>query len=227
TSSAAASSAITAALARPSTGGAVTCTVSAPSSRQPPITAREARGCTRTRSRRASSARVAGIGLVGGRLAREQAGVAIEHPSGLPHGRGGHALGAHGVSADPTLFGARGLDRLLAGQFRLAQDQLGLAARVVLHLLDEALRGDERLLKRPLPLGDATRALLLRGDLLLQQRRLLEHGLIVFGHVVEECVDLLRVVALEHLRRELLLANVVRGDAHRGLPPYPRLYASW
>src|SRR2546426_10844081 len=71
------------------------------------------------------------------------------------------------------------------------------------------------------------RALLLGRNLLLEQRRLLEQRLVVLGHVVEEGVDLLGVVALEHLRRELLLSDVVWGDAHRGLPPYPRLPASW
>src|SRR5439155_54343 len=101
TPSAVASSAPTAALARPSTGGAVTRTVSVPSSPHVPIAARDARGCTRTRSSPSSG----------------RAGIRV--------------------------------------------------------------------------------------------------------------VDRLGVVALEHLRRELLLSDVVWGDAHRGLPPYPRLPASW
>src|SRR5262249_60341762 len=152
--SAGARSAPPAAFARPSTGGAVTCTVSVPSSRQPPIAAREARGCTRTRSKCAPSARVVGIGLVGGRLAREQAVITIEHRSELFDQLTPHALEPDDVRADPALFGAGGLDRLLAVELRLAQDQLGLAARVVLHLLHEPLGRDQRFLQRALPLAD-------------------------------------------------------------------------
>src|SRR5213594_1273048 len=89
--------------------------------------------------------------------------------------------------------------------------------RAALPLLAQALGRDQRFLQGALALGDAARALLLGRDLLLEQRRLLEQRLVVLGHVVEEGVDLLGVVALEHLRRELLLSDVVWGDAHRGL----------
>ena len=47
---------------------------------------------------------------------------------------------------------------------------------------------------------------------------LLEERLVVLGHVFEEGVDLLGVGATEHPDRELLLADVVRTDAHRKPP---------
>src|SRR5919108_138048 len=92
-----------------------------------------------------------------------------------------------------------------------------VSAGVVLHLVDQTLRRDERVLQRALALGDAACALLLRRDLLLEQRDLFEDGFVVLGDVVEERVDLLRVVALENLGRELLLPDVVRSDTHRRL----------
>src|SRR5439155_18910344 len=51
-------------------------------------------------------------------------------------------------------------------------------------------------------------------DLLLQLRVLLEHRLVVFGHVVEEGVDLVDVEAAEPPDGELLLANIERANAH-------------
>ena len=54
-------------------------------------------------------------------------------------------------------------------------------------------------------------------ELLLEQRVLLQQGLVVLGEVLEERVHFLDVEAAEHLHRELLLADVHRRDAHGGL----------
>src|SRR3989442_616451 len=75
TPSAPASSAATAALAAPSTGGAATRTLRAPSARQPTILLRAARGCTRTRS---SAGLGAGGGAVGLGLGGQHPRVAVQ-----------------------------------------------------------------------------------------------------------------------------------------------------
>ena len=151
--------------------------------------------------------------------------IALERRRQLLHEMPPRALERHDVGANLPFLGARGLHRLLSSQLGLAQDQLGFAPGIVLHLLDEALGRDQRFLQGPLALRDAAGALLVGRDSLLEHGHLLEHGLVILGDVVEEGVHLLGVVALEHLGRELLLTDVVGGDAHRDLPPYPRLPA--
>src|SRR3989442_15886922 len=165
---------------------AATRPVSAPPSRHVPIAAREARGCTRTRSSPSSGR--AGIRVVGRQVAAEQTVVALERRGQLLHELPPRALERRDVGADLPLLGARGLHRLLAGQLGLAQDQLGLPPGIVLHLLAQALGRDQRFLQGALALGDAARALLLGRNLLFEQRRLLEQRLVVLGHVVEEGV---------------------------------------
>ena len=95
-------------------------------------------------------------------------------------------------------------------QFRLAPSRR-------LHLVAELLRGHERILEGPLALGEPARALLERGELLSEERVLLEHGLVVVRDVVEERVHLVLVEAAEHPHRELLLPDVEGADSHRTL----------
>src|SRR5262249_35370726 len=116
---------------------------------------------------------------------------------------------------------ARGVDDAVGLRLRLGDDHARLAARVLLHLLHEPLRGHERLLEHLLPLLQAARALLERLKLLLEQRVLLEQGLVVRGEVFQEGVDLLGVEAPEHLHGELLLTNIHRWEPHSP-PPYPK-----
>src|SRR5207249_3663641 len=73
---------------------------------------------------------------------------------------------------------------------------------------------------RPLALAEAARPLLEGGDLLLELRVLLEHGLVVLGDVVEEGIDLVDVEPPKPSNAELLLTDVERADAHQA-PPTP------
>src|SRR5206468_3802256 len=82
---------------------------------------------------------------------------------------------------DLRLLAARSLHDLLAAQLGLPHVQFRLAPSRRLHLVAELLRGHERILEGPLALGEPARALLERGELLSEERVLLEHGLVVIG----------------------------------------------
>src|SRR2546426_8540452 len=106
---------------------------------------------------------------------------------------------------------------LLAPHPALPHVELRLAPGRGLHLVAEPLRRHERVLEGPLALGEPPRALLERGELLPEQRVLLQHGLVVVRDVVEERVHFVLVEAAEHPHRELLLPDVEGTDSHRTL----------
>src|SRR5437867_5059573 len=212
TRSAPASRALIAAFAAPSTGGAVTRTRRAPFC-QPTISSREARGCTRSGSRTPS-----GLGVrVFTELRRHHPVVALERGAEVLDELAAQAPERLDLAADPRLLGPPLLDDLLAAELGFPHQDVGLATRRGLHLVAQPMRGDQRVLQRALPLGEAAGALLERSHLLLELRVLLEHRLVVFGDVVQEGVDLVDVEAAEPLDRELLLTDIERADAHRGL----------
>src|SRR5262249_61828211 len=136
-------SAITARLALPSSGAAVTETRST-SPRQPTTAFIRAFGCTRTWSK------VSGVGPVilgvGLDVLIEEALVHLEGgaqplrelPARPPEGED--------LAAQVRFRGARGLDEPLRLHLGLAEDHARLAPRLVLHLLHEPLRVDQGLL---------------------------------------------------------------------------------
>ena len=139
---------------------------------------------------------------------------------GGPQGLGelpSRALELADLGLDGALGGARGLDGLLALHLGFLDHELGLAPGIVLHLLDHPLGGDEGLLEHALALLEAAGALLGRLEVLLEQRVLLQHGLVVARQILEERVHFLDVEATEHSHRELLLPDIHGGDAHGGL----------
>src|SRR5262249_29235598 len=210
TSSARARSRATAAFAAPATGAAVTRSRRVVS-RQPTISSRDARGWTWSDSRVASALAVV---LVLAELGRHHAVVALERGAEVLDELAPYAAQGLDLAPDPCFLGAALLDDLLAAQLGLAHLQLRLLARRRLHLVAEAVGRDQRLLQRPLALVEAARTLLERGHLLLQLRVLLQHRLVVLGHVVEERVDLVDVEPAKPAHAELLLANIERTNAH-------------
>src|SRR2546425_67011 len=214
--SAAASRAPTAALARPFTGGAVTRTLST-SSRQPTISLREARGWTRTRTR-APSLGPGGIAGVFRPVRRQKALVAIEGGPQIFHELALGPLEPLDLAPELDLLGAHFLHQLLAAQLRFAHDELPLAAGRLLPLLGQPLRRQQRVLERLVPVGEPAGPLLQRRQLLLQQRVLLQHHLVVLGDVVQKGLDFVRVEATEHPYGELLLPDIEGTQTHRDLP---------
>src|SRR5439155_101206 len=123
TRSARATRATTAALAAPSTGGAVTRTRRTPSC-QPRISSREARGCTRRRSRAPSALRLAGVLT---EVGRHHAVVALERRTQVLDELAAHAPERLDLAPDLCLLAARSLHDLLAPQLGLPQVELRLA----------------------------------------------------------------------------------------------------
>src|SRR6267143_4245375 len=208
-------SSITARLARPSSGAAVTRTRSVPAC-QPTIALARALGCTRTWS---SPSRVGRLGILGVRLEvlLEQSVVHLHGGAQALRELAPHALEGLDLRVQVALRLARGIDDPVGLRLGLADDDARLAARALLHLFHEPLRRHERLLEHLLALLQAPGALLERLELLLEQRVLLEQGLVIRGEVLQEGVDLLGVEAAEHLHGELLLADIHRCDAHSRL----------
>src|SRR3989441_6760714 len=146
TRSARATRATTAALAAPSTGGAVTRTRRTPSC-QPRISSREARGCTRRRSRAPSALRLAGVLT---EVGRHHAVVALERRTQVLDELAAHAPERLDLAPDLRLLAARSLYDLLAPQLGLPHVELRLAPGRGLHLVAEPLRRHERVLEGPL-----------------------------------------------------------------------------
>src|SRR2546428_7260807 len=217
TPSARASRRATAMFASPATGGAVTRSRSV-ASRQPTISSREARGCTRSDSSVPSGL---GVVLVLAELDRHHPVVALKRRAKILDELAADAPERLDLAPDPRLLGPALLDDLLAPQLGLPHLQLRLAPRRRLHLVAEPLGRHERVLQRSLALAEPSRPLLEGRDLFLELRVLLEHRFVVLGDVVEEGVDLLRVEAPQQLDGELLLADIQRADAHRRLASYP------
>src|SRR5439155_524404 len=112
-------------------------------------------------------------------------------------GLAAHAPERLDLAPDLRLLAARSLYDLLAPQLGLPHVELRLAPGRGLHLVAEPLRRHERVLEGPLALGEPPRALLERGELLPEQRVLLQHGLVVVRDVVEERVHFVLVEAAE------------------------------
>src|SRR5207245_2608599 len=138
------------ALAAPSTGGAVTRTRRTPSC-QPRISSREARGCTRRRSRAPSALRLAGVLT---EVGRHHAVVALERRTQVLDELAAHAPQRLDLAPDLCLLAARSLHDLLAPQLGLPHVELRLAPGRCLHLVAEPLRRHERVLEGPLALGE-------------------------------------------------------------------------
>src|SRR5437773_12211656 len=91
-------------------------------------------------------------------------------PAGAPEGED--------LAAEAPFGGARGFDDSLRLHFGLPDDDAGLAPRLVLHILHEALGGAERLLQHLLPLLESARALFEGLELLLAEGGLLVEGVV-------------------------------------------------
>src|SRR5437016_4397365 len=143
-------SSITARLARPSSGAAVTRTRSVPAC-QPTIALALALGCTRTWS---SPSRVGRLGILGVRLEilLEQALVHLHGGAQAFRELAPHAPERLDLRMQIALRLARGVDDAIGLRLGLADDDPRLAARVLFHLLHEPLRGHERLLEHLLAL---------------------------------------------------------------------------
>src|SRR3989454_12166124 len=150
-------------------------------------------------------------------LGRHHAIVTLERRAQVLDELATHAPERLNLAPDLRFLAARALQDLLAVQLGLPHVELRLAPGRGLHLIAEPLSRDEGVLDRLLAVGNATRPLLERDELLFQERVFPQHRLVVLGDVVEEGVHLVGVEAAQHLDRELLLPDVEGTDTHRDL----------